>query len=77
MPRYYFDFDDEDRRTWDDEGIDLLDLETARADLMEAMGEITKDVMPDGNRRDLIGVVRDETGTPVLRATFSLRVERL
>ena len=40
------------------------------------MGEIVRDIMPDGDHRDFIGEVRDETGKPVLRATLSVRVER-
>lgn len=77
MPRYYFDFDYSGCRTWDDEGLDFSDLEVARDELIRAMGEITKDIMPDGDRDDLIGVIRDETGTPVLRVTLSLQIERL
>ena len=77
MPCYYFDIDDGDRRIWDDEGLDFPDLGAARHELMRAMGEITKDIMPDGDQRDIIGRIRDETGKPVLQATLSLRVESL
>jgi hypothetical protein len=77
MPHFYFDISDEERRTQDTEGLDFPDLHTARQELMRAIGEITDDIMPDGDRREIVGEIRDETGRTVLSATLSLKVESL
>ena len=77
MPRFYFDIRDGDRTTLDSDGVEFPTLDAAHADLMDALAEITRDIMPDGNYREIIGEVRDQGGKPVLRATIAVKAERL
>ena len=48
----------------------------AQQEAVRTLPEIAKDALPDGENRDFIITVRDGSG-PVLRATLSLRVEKL
>jgi hypothetical protein len=77
MPHYYFDIRDGICVTRDEEGLEFPDIEAAREDLLKALGEITKDIMPDGDRREIVGEIRDESGKPVLRSILSIKVQRL
>lgn len=44
---------------------------------MRAIAELARDVLPDGNRRDFVILMRDEAGRSILRATLALSVEPL
>ena len=77
MPRFFFDIRVGEQTTLDSHWVDLPTLGAARADLMDALGEITRDTMPDGDQREIIGEVRDEARQVVLRATISVKVESL
>ncbi len=77
MPRFYFDIRDGDRTTLDSDGVEFPTLDAAHTDLMDGLAEITRDIMPDGTYREIIGEVRDEGGKPVLRATIAVKAERL
>ena len=72
MPRYFFDIDDGDRRTLDDEGFDLPGLQEARDEAIRVLPDIARDVLPDGDHRNFVVTVRAEGGLPVFRATLSL-----
>jgi hypothetical protein len=76
MPRFYFDSDDGETPMTDTIGLDFADLRVAQQEAVRALPEIAKDALPDGENRDFIITVRDGSG-PVLRATLSLRVEKL
>jgi hypothetical protein len=77
MPRFFFDIDDGERIHRDDEGLDFANAELARDNAVSALPDIARDVMPDGQRRDFIVTMRDESGTPMFRASLSLRAEWL
>ena len=77
MARYFFDIHDGDHFTPDDTGLELRDLEAAKAEAKKALPDIVKDEMPDGDRRDFVVVVKDEAGQSILRVTLALAVERL
>jgi hypothetical protein len=62
MPRYYFDINDGETFTRGHEGRDLPDFDEARQGLMRAIGAITRNIRPDGYRRDIVGLIRDKTG---------------
>ena len=51
MPRYFFETDDDDHSAFDDEGTELADDETARAQAISALPDMARDKMPDGDRR--------------------------
>lgn len=77
MLRYYFYTQDGDFSAGDDEGVECANMDEAGALAVKALPDMARDVLPDGDRRDFIIEVRDETGKPVLRATLSLNVEHL
>lgn len=77
MPRFFFDTSDGSGWRRDEEGVDFPDLAAAREDMMRAIAELARDVLPDGNRRDFVILMRDEAGRSILRATLALSVEPL
>jgi hypothetical protein len=75
MPLYFFDVTDNGRGFPDTEGTDLADLEKAREEALATLGEIARDKLPDGDRREFVIKIRDGDGS-LMRATLSLVVER-
>jgi hypothetical protein len=75
MPRYFFDIHDGEVFTPDRQGLNLEDLEAAKAEAKRTLPEIVKDEMPDGDRRDFTVDVKDVAGQIVWRITLSLVVE--
>ena len=75
MPRYFFDTDDDHTLNIDSEGIDLNDDEAARLHAQDALPDMAREQMPDGNRRSFVVGVRDETGDVIYRATLKLTGE--
>jgi hypothetical protein len=74
-PRFFFDIHDGEAFTPDREGLELEDLEAAKAEAKKTLPEIVKDEMPDGDRRDFTVDVKDIAGQIVWRVTLSLVVE--
>jgi hypothetical protein len=77
MPRYYFDSTDGDHHVPDDVGLEFPDLDAAAHEAVQALPDIARDALPDGDRRDFVTNVRDEIGKVLFRATLSLTVEWL
>jgi hypothetical protein len=77
MPRFFFDTHDGDHLTADEEGLDLDGIEQAREEAVRALPDLARDLLPDGDRRSFAVTVRDESGTALLTATLTLRVEPL
>ena len=75
MPRFFFDIHDGEKFTPDRQGLDLDDLEAAKAEAKRTLPGIVKDEMPDGDRRDFTVDVKDVAGQIVWRVTLSLVVE--
>ena len=75
MPRYFFDIADGDKSGHDDEGLNFPDIKAARAGALQALGEIARDELPDGDCRDFSVSIRDQAGQVLLTATLTLRVE--
>jgi hypothetical protein len=73
MPRFFFDFKDADDPYPDDQGTDLPDVETAKAEASTALAEIVRDKVRDGSCRELTVKVRSEAGEPLLNATFKVQ----
>ena len=48
MPRFFFDIHDGEAFTPNREGLELEDLEAAKAEAKKTLPEIVKDEMPDG-----------------------------
>lgn len=75
MPRYFFDIDDGENQFRDDDGMEMPHLEAAGAEAVRVLPDVAREVLPDGDRRAFVSVVRDETGDVVFRATLSLVAE--
>ena len=75
VPRYFFDIDDGDRRTLDDQGFDLPGLRETRDEAIRVLPDIARDVLPNGDHRSFIVTVREEGGLPIFKATLSLVAE--
>lgn len=75
MPRFFFDFMDADDSHPDDEGIELPDIEAAKAEASRALAEIVNDNVRDGSCHELAVKVHSEAGGPLLKATIKLQIE--
>ncbi len=73
--RYYFDTYDGDRLIRDDEGLVLGSLHEAKQQAAKALPDMARDGLPDGDYRDFVVEVRDETGCKVFRARLTFVVE--
>jgi hypothetical protein len=73
MPRYYFDFSENDGHPIPDpEGTDLPDTHAAHTEAAASLGEMVKDVLRnDGGRHQLQIAVRDENGSSLFRCILS------
>ena len=72
---FFFDIHDSEEFTPNCEGLDLDDLEAAKAEAKKTLPEIVKDEMLDGDRRDFTVDVKNAAGQLVWRVTLSLVVE--
>jgi len=77
VPRFFFDIHDGELQTVDRDGVELGDERAAQNEAVRALAEIAADALPDGVVRAFIVEVRDAASHRCLRATLSLRVERL
>lgn len=72
MLKYYFDVDDGDQKSHDQEGTRLADRQAARIQALSLLPEIARDIYPSSDRRVLSCRVRDENGNGIFIATLSL-----
>ena len=72
MPRFFIDTDDGDSPHRDEEGFDLPDAQAARDAAMDALPDMARDKLPDGDRRTFTTTVRDQHGTVLYTAALSL-----
>lgn len=73
MPRYFFDTRDGDAFIENEIGLELPDVEAAKAVAAQSLAELARDVIPRSERRVLIVEVRDEE-RPVLEARLTFEV---
>jgi hypothetical protein len=52
MPRFVFDIHDAEKFTSGHQGLELRDLEAAKAEAKNTLPEVVKDQIPDWDRRD-------------------------
>jgi len=76
MPRYFFDVREFERLISDTEGEELADSDAVAREAALAAIHIAKELL-NASRSTLAVEVRDEEGLKILRATVTLRVERL
>lgn len=75
VPRYFFDTYDGSRLINDPEGMELPNLEQVKAEAQNALPDLARDALPDGDQKTFIVSVRDEAGQVILRAALTLIVE--
>jgi uncharacterized protein DUF6894 len=76
MPRFYFDVFDGEITTPDKIGLDVEDgLERIRDLAVDALPDLAREKLPDGDRAEFTVTVRDEDGSDIFRAVLSFRVE--
>lgn len=73
MARYFFDVVDGTHIDRDDQGLQLADLAGARVAAMDAIGDITREILPDGSRCHVVVKVRDEEGSYVYECTVDFQ----
>lgn len=72
MPHYYIDAYDGDFLHRDDEGHDLHDDAAARVATLDALPDMARDKIPDGDHRILRSTARDTHGGIIYTATLTL-----
>jgi hypothetical protein len=77
MPRYYFDIDDGEGLTRDEEGILCRRREDLRRVATHLLPGIARDAPPNKDSCVLTVKVRDKSGDYVFQATLSLTAEWL
>ena len=73
MPRYFIDTNDGDSLVRDEDGFTTDDIETARILAIDALPDMARDKLPDGDARSFTVSVRDEVGGVVYSAELVFR----
>ena len=77
MPLFYIDTCDEDDFIRDEIGHDLAEVEAAKEAAVDALPDMARDKLPDGDSRNFLAIVRDAEGRPLLQASLPLHVTSL
>ena len=72
MPRYYFDVDDGHGLVIDEDGQDVASAEEVRFLALDALPDIVRDAMPNGDERTFLIMVRESSGEYLFEATLAL-----
>lgn len=72
MPRYYIDSSDGSFSHIDSEGVELTGDEAARYLALDALPDMVREVLPDGDQREFAVHVRDESGRVIYSASLTL-----
>ena len=75
MPRYFIDANDGEYPHHDEDGHDLPNDEAARRTALDALPDMARDKIPDGDRRIFSVTARDEQGDVVYEASLTLAGE--
>jgi hypothetical protein len=75
LARFFFDIDDGEARTVDQDGTELPDAGAARAAALAVLPSIAQDTDISGNGREITATIRDGTGQAIFRARLSVRGE--
>ena len=73
MPRYFIDAHDGDFPHRDEDGHELPDDEAAREMALDALPDMARDKLPDGDGRTFTATARDEQGNFVYEASLTLK----
>jgi hypothetical protein len=72
MPRYYIDSSDGNFSHIDSEGVELAGDEAARYLALDALPDMVREVLPDGDQREFAVCVRDQGGRVIYSASLTL-----
>jgi hypothetical protein len=72
MPRYFIDSSDGSFSHIDSEGVELTGDEAARYLALDALPDMVREVLPDGDQREFAVCVRDEGGRVIYSASLTL-----
>lgn len=72
MPRYYIDSSDGSFSHIDSEGVELTGDEAARYLALDALPDMVREVLPDGDQREFEVCVRNEGGRVIYSASLTL-----
>ena len=77
MPRFFIDTSDQRRFIRDDVGIVCEDAEAAKTAAVDALPDMARQELPDGDQRMFLAIVRGEDGSALLQCALSLTVTSL
>lgn len=72
MPLYFIDSSDGDHTDIDKEGLELANDEVARRVALDALPDMARDKLPDGDERSFRVSVRNASGCVIYRASLDL-----
>lgn len=75
MPRFFIDTDDAIFSVVDEDGYSLADMNQARHMAIEALRDMARDKIPNGDHHDFLVRIRDESGKVIYTATLKLHGE--
>jgi hypothetical protein len=74
LARFYIDTSDEQHFVRDDVGRLYDDVEAARSAAVDALPDMAREKLPDGDHHTFLALVRDEHGHTVMQAILTLSV---
>ena len=77
MPRFFFDIDDDDLTHRDEEGLELPDLDRAKAEAMATLPAMAREAPSGREHWSVRSRVRNEIGQVVFEATLSMESRQL
>ena len=77
MPRFFIDTSDQDMFVRDERGHECVDVEAAKAAAIDALPDMAREKLPDGDARTFLAVIRGENGQTLLQASLQLQVTSL
>lgn len=75
--RFFIDTSDEETFVRDEDGFSFDDAEAAKAAAIDALPDMARECLPDGDARTFLAIVRAEDGKPLFQAALTLHVASL
>lgn len=77
MPKFYFDVYDGKQTTIDQDGIELAEVAQVSALAVEALPDIARELLPNGDHATFSVTVRDQEGASIFKASLVLSAKWL
>ena len=74
MARFFIDTSDQDHFVRDETGYEFEDVEAAKAAAVDALPDMARDQLPDGDARTFMAVVRGADGRSLMQASLTLQI---